>query len=253
MARAWPASRPRHRRARGRARAPAVAVAARGSLARRERPAVVPAEGLDRLRAHDVPSPLTCARDESMHHLGVRRHALLSAIYILSHLVVDALGVPFELRLDWMWLADPSDLRNRLLETLYYYHAFPPGMNLMTAILLDVGGADATRVAHAAFWIMGLGLVNALFYVACALGLSTPVAFGVSIFFSLVPASIYFAHLYLYEWPVTTMLCLAAACFHAGVRRGSFAAWLACFGLCAAVGLTRSTFHVIWFAIVVVL
>ena len=150
-------------------------------------------------------------------------------------------------------MADAGDLRDRLFETLYYYHAFPPGMNLATGVLLEMGDARAAGLAHAFFWALGLVLVNVMCYVARAAGLSTRVAAMLTLAFALTPASIYFAHLYHYEWPVATLLCLAAALFFCGVRRPSFGAWLACFSTCAIVALTRSTFHPVWYIAVAAL
>ena len=48
--------------------------------------------------------------------------------------------------------------------------------------------------------------------------------------FALTPASIYFEHLYLYDYPVAMLLAVNAALFHRGVSQPSVGAWLA-FGL----------------------
>ncbi len=180
----------------------------------------------------------------------MRAHALLSLLFILSRTALDLGGLPFMFSLDWMWLSDPADLRTRLLETLYFFHAFPPGMNLATGLLLKAGGEQAAVLAHWAFSALGLVLVNALFVVARGVGLSTIGAWVLAAAFSLTPASLYFEHLYLYEWPVTTFLCVAAALFAHGVRSQSFGVWLACFSVCALIGVTRSTFHLAWYVLV---
>ena len=177
----------------------------------------------------------------------MRAHALLSLLFVLSRIALDVAGLPFVFDLDWMWLGDPGDLRDRLLQTLYFFHAFPPGMNLATGLLLKAGGAQAAVLAHGAFWTLGLVFVNALFVVGRGVGLSTAGAFVLAATFSLAPASLYFEHLYLYEWPVATLLCVAAALFSHGVRRPAFGVWLACFSVCAVIGATRSTFHLAWY------
>lgn len=180
----------------------------------------------------------------------MRAHALLSLVFVLSRMALDLRGLPFGFSLDWMWLSDPADLRDRLLETLWFFHAFPPGMNLATGLLLKAGGEQAAVLAHWAFWALGLVFVNALLVVARGVGLSTVAALLLAVTFSLAPASLYFEHLYLYEWPVATLLCLATALFTHGVRRQAFGAWLACFSVCALVGVTRSTFHLGWYVLV---
>ena len=79
-------------------------------------------------------------------------------------------------------------------------------------------------------------------------GLSARASLIVALAFSLLPQSIYFEHLYLYEEPVAALLCLSVALFHAALSRQSFRLWLAFFAVCAVIGVTRSTFHLIWFA-----
>ncbi len=176
----------------------------------------------------------------------LREHILLSSIFVVSRAALVAAGVEFEFSLDWMWLSDPADLRGRLLETLYYFHAFPPGMDLLTGILLKLGGSHATTLALITFWAFGLVIINSLFHLCRVAGLSMRAALCVAVVFSLLPQSIYFEYLYIYEYPITALLCLAAVFLHAAVRYQSFRAWLAFFAAGAAIGLTRSTFHLVW-------
>jgi hypothetical protein len=180
-----------------------------------------------------------------------RDHLVLSLTFVAIRALVVQAGFSFDFSLDWMWLSDPADLRDRLLETLYYSHAFPPGMNLLTGLLLTLGGTHAATLALAAFWALGLVIVNALFYLCRVSGLSTHVALGIAVAFSLLPQTIYFEHLYLYEYPVAALLCVAAVFFYRAVREQSFRAWLVVFMACSAIGLTRSTFHLVWFVAMV--
>jgi hypothetical protein len=102
-------------------------------------------------------------------------------------------------------------------------------------------------LAQIAFLLFGLMLALSLFYLARVSGLSARAAFVVALVFSLLPQTIYFEHLYLYEEPVAALLCLSVALFHAALVRHSFRLWLAFFAVCAVIGVTRSTFHLIWF------
>ena len=191
---------------------------------------------------------------KTIHHGRANvAYVLLSLLFILSRLALAWAGLQFSFSLDWMWMADPVDLRDRLADTLYYFHAFPPGMNLLTGVLLKAAPSDPGSLAHLLFAVMGLGLVNLVFALGQHIGLSQRVAFAVAAAFALLPAEIYFEHLYLYELPVTTLLCLAAVLFHRAVRGSSTSAWLAFFATCAVIGVTRSTFHLIWFAVMAAL
>jgi len=175
-------------------------------------------------------------------------HLVLSVVFVLSRVALAAAGLQFSFSLDWMWMADPLDLRDDLANTLYYFHAFPPGMNLLTGLLLKAAPGNPGHLGHVLFATLGLVLVNIVFALGQRLGLSTRGAFGVALAFSLLPATIYFEHLYLYELPILTMVCLAALLFHRAVRTQASGAWLAFFAACAVIAVTRSTFHLIWFA-----
>ena len=63
-----------------------------------------------------------------------REYALVALVFAMSRLVLFWLGLRFNFSLDWMWLSDPADLQERLLQTIYYFHAFPPGMDLLSGI-----------------------------------------------------------------------------------------------------------------------
>jgi hypothetical protein len=178
-----------------------------------------------------------------------REYAILSLAFASSRVLLYWLGLQFNFSLDWMWLSDPADLQDRLLQTIYYFHAFPPGMDFFTGILLKVGGTHAALLAQIAFWLLGLMLVNSLFYLGRVAGLSARASFIVALAFSLLPQSIYFENLYLYEEPVAALLCLSVALFHAALARQSFRLWLSFFAVCAVIGVTRSTFHFLWFAV----
>src|SRR5678809_1376617 len=107
-----------------------------------------------------------------------REYAIVSLAFASSRLVLSALGLQFNFSLDWMWLSDPADLQSRLLQTIYYFHAFPPGMDLFSGILLKIGGAQTAALAQLAFLGFGLVLVHSLLYLALASGLSSRVSIG---------------------------------------------------------------------------
>ena len=189
-------------------------------------------------------------RERSAHW---REHAWLSGFVLATRLGLQALGFRFNFELDWMFLCDPADLRSRAFDCIYYFHAYPPGMNLLTSVLLKLGGSHAATLALVVFWALGLVLVNALCYLLRALGLSGRTSFVVAAAFSLIPQTLYFEHLYLWEHVVASCLTAACACLHRALVRKSTRAYVACFGLCALIGWFRSTFHLVWFLAVLAL
>lgn len=180
-------------------------------------------------------------------------HVALSLAFAVSRLSLYWLGLRFNLILDWMFLSDPSWLRQRLLETVYYFHAYPPGMNLLTGLLLKLSPDHVAGLAELVFFGFGLLLVNSLLYLCRVSGLRPGVAFGVTLAFSLIPQSIYFEKLYLYTCPIAALLCSATALFHAALRAPSFGKWLGLYGICCAICYTRSAFHLLWFLVMLAL
>jgi hypothetical protein len=180
----------------------------------------------------------------------LREHAWLSGVFLATRLLLQALGFRFNFELDWMFLCDPSELRARAFDCVYYFHAYPPGMNLLASVLLKLGGSTAALVV---FWALGLLLVNALFRLLRALGVARAACFGVALVFSVIPQTLYFEHLFLWEHVVAACLTAACACFHRAVEQKSTRALAACFGLCCAIGWFRSTFHLVWFLAVLAL
>jgi len=178
-------------------------------------------------------------------------YLLVSAAYVVSRALLWWADLPFNFSLDWMWLADPGDLRDRLVETLWYYHAFPPGMDLLTGLLLKAAGPEAGRLAQGLFWLLGLVLANGLVALGIAAGLSARAAALVAIAFLVSPPALYFANLYLYEWPVVTLLVLSALAFHRALQQSTTPRWTLFFLVCGTIAVTRSTFHLAWFVALV--
>lgn len=180
----------------------------------------------------------------------LREHAWLSGVFLATRLLLQAFGFRFNFELDWMFLCDPTELRARAFDCVYYFHAYPPGMNLLASVLLKSGGATAALVV---FWALGLLLVNALLYLLRVLGVPQRASFAVVVAFSLIPQTLYLEHLFLWEHLVAACLTAACACFHRAIERESMRALGACFALCAVIGWFRSTFHLVWFFAVLAL
>ena len=183
----------------------------------------------------------------------LREHVVLSVAFVLTRAALYAAGVHLNFDIDWMFLADPVDLRDRLLETVFYFHAFPPGMNLLTGLILKLSVANAAWLAAGIWKFSSLALINSLLYLCRSSGLSSRVSLASCLAFALIPQAIYFENLYLYTAPTAALVCTACALFHRASRRGSFGTWLAFFAVCSALGWLRSTFHLTWFVAMVLL
>jgi hypothetical protein len=178
----------------------------------------------------------------------LHEYGLLTLCFLVGRAVIHLAGLRFNFELDWMVLSDLRDLSGHLLETLFYSHAYPPGFNLLTGLLLKGGGMHALALAHGVFQVLGLLLAAALFYMCRASGFSFRAALAIGVGFGLIPQSIYFEHLYLYTYPTAFVLVASVCLLHRAVERPSFWAWFAFFAACSALGWLRATFHLVWFA-----
>jgi len=178
---------------------------------------------------------------------ATRDAGALALAFATTRVVLFLMGLRFNLVLDWMFLADPSELKAQLLETVYYFHAFPPGMNLLTGSLLKLSEAHVATLAHAVFMGAGLLLACSLRSLLVAVGVGRRAAFAAALGFSLLPQSLYFENLYLYDYPVPALLAYSALVFHGAVAAPTFRRWLWFFTLCAVLGWIRSALHMVWF------
>ena len=88
----------------------------------------------------------------------------LLVLFPLSRVGFHLLGLRFNADIQWMFLSDPAALRERLLETLYYFHAFPPGMNLITGLLLKASEDNFAVLAALLYGGFGLLLVQSMLF-----------------------------------------------------------------------------------------
>lgn len=176
-----------------------------------------------------------------------REYVALCVLFVGTRVALDALGLRYSLELGWMFLDDPAHLQHHLFDSLLRFHVYPPGMNFLTGLLLEVSPDDIVPWAHLVYAVTGLLLSGSLLYLLRAAGLSRGWAVGVAVAFGLTPQALYFEHLYLYTYPTAALVCLAGACLHRALLRGSAAAFVLFFLCGALLGLLRSTFHISWF------
>lgn len=189
------------------------------------------------------------ARWPALTRSDVRAHLLLLAAFAASRVALYAAGLRFKLDLSWMFLSEPADLRERLLETVFYFHAFAPGMDVLTGVLLQLAPGQLGAGAALLFWASGWLLCASLFELLGELGLGRRVAFAVALSFSLLPQSLFLENLYLYTHLCTALLCAGSVAFVRAARRGTTLGWLGFFAVCAVLGWLYTTFHLLWFCL----
>jgi hypothetical protein len=175
----------------------------------------------------------------------------LSVAFLVSRTLLYWAGLRFKLDLTWMFLADTGELKRALAETIYTFHAFPPGMNVLTGLLLEVSSDGIEGAAFVAFVASGLVLANSMLYLSRQVGLGRLSSLCIAMVFALLPQTLYLENLYLYTYPAAALLLLATALFHRGLGQPSLRVWFAFFLVCAILGWLRSAFHLLWVLLMV--
>ena len=179
-----------------------------------------------------------------------REHALLTLLFALSRVALSVAGLRFNYDFDWLFFADPSDLRVRPWDTLLHFHLYPPGMNLLASTLFAVGGGE--RAARLVYGAAALLLVNSLFYLMRSVGISKVAGLAASLGFALLPSTVYFEYSLTDTLPSAALCTLAAALLHRALLRPSVATWTAFSSTLSLLCLVRSSFHLVWFALMLV-
>lgn len=189
--------------------------------------------------------------------LGLERRDLLIVIvaFLASQALYALLGVRFDDSTlpGYMQFIAVDLLMNRLLESLWYYHAHPPLLNVFAAVGLKLFGERADIFFSGCFHL--LGLVVAFCVYALTLRLSNSrIAAGVTttvLVFS--PAFVLYENWLMYTFPSMAMLTLSALLLHQYVVTSKAGWCMAFFGVLSALLLTRSLFHLLWLVSIVLL
>jgi len=181
--------------------------------------------------------------------LGRGELAALAAVFLLSRLLYRTAGVHFDdgtLAFYWQYV-DPRLLKTDLWRSVLHLHSQPPLFNLFLGAVLRLPGSLPHRVFHALFAACGLALGIALLALAARLGVPRWLRLPAVALFLASPGCVLTENLLFYGYPVMAGLALAALSLHRFAAAGRRADGLACFGLLAAVVLTQSLFHLVFF------
>ena len=175
---------------------------------------------------------------------------VLTAVFGLSRLIFFTAGVRFDAdTLTWyLQYIDPVLLRTDLLRSLYYLHIQPPLFNLYLGTVLKLF-PESYRVAFAATYVLlGWALTLCLYALLRRLGAARWLsATAVAVFIVSAPCVLYENWLF-YSYPVTVALCASAYFLHRFIDRGRLGDGFVFFALLGVLVLTRSVFHLFWYA-----
>ncbi len=200
---------------------------------------------------------MTAAKHDTARQTESGYHPLLILIvlFALSRLVYFLLGVRFDagpLEYAWQYI-DPTLLKSDLFESLFYLHSQPPLFNLFLGIVLKLSMGHETLMFHLTYLGLGLILNISLFLLMIRLGVGVRLSLILTGTFLISPAGILYENYLFYTYPVATLLCLSALFLHRYLNSGRSLNLTIFFALLFCVVLTRSLFHLIWLALIIIM
>ena len=169
-----------------------------------------------------------------------------SAAYFAAGVRFDATPFP-----SYIQFIDAELLNERLLESIWYSHAHPPGLNLLVGVAYRVFGDAAPTFLSLLFHGFGLALALGLFALTLRLTGTRVAAYVVTVLLVMSPGFVLYENWLMYTFLEAVLLVASAVALYKALDSGSTAWSVALFTALAALVLTRGLFHLGWFALVV--
>ena len=175
--------------------------------------------------------------------------------FVVSRVAAALAGVRFDdssLATTWQFV-DPELLRHDLWPSVWYSHTQPPLFNLVVGVVLRWSPLSDQRSFQLLFLSLGVGLTLGVLVLLRTLGARRWVAIVATVVITCSPSALLYENWIFYTYPMALLVVVDVVALARWVRTGRLR-WLA--GVCAVTGtmvLSRSLFHPVWFALVVVL
>ena len=180
---------------------------------------------------------------------------VVAGLFAASRLLYAALGLQYDSSTfpGYMQFIDPELLANRLLESLWYYHANPPLLNFFAGvgIKLFAGGADVFFAT--AFHVLGLLVALCVYSLTFHLSNARAAAIVATGLLVFSPAFVLYENWFMYTFPAAALLTFAAFALLRYAQNGRTRYCATFFSLLALLLLTRSLFHLAWMLLVATL
>jgi 4-amino-4-deoxy-L-arabinose transferase-like glycosyltransferase len=188
---------------------------------------------------------------------GLSRRDLLVivAVFAGSRVLYGALGLHFDASTVpvYMQFIDPELLSTRLLESLWYYHANPPLLNLLVGVGYKVFGGAADGFFNVVFHLLGLATALSVYLLTWKLSASRAAAHIATGLLVFSPSFVLYENWLMYSFPAAALLTLSALALYKYLRTRQTKWCSAFFGILAALLLMRSLFHLAWMVLIAVL
>jgi hypothetical protein len=185
--------------------------------------------------------------------VGLGDGAIVLSLYAASTALYWFLGVTFDVTPAeyFMQFIDPRLLNERFLESIWYYHATPPMLNVLFGIGLKLFGSHQAAFFSICFHALGLLTASSVYLLTWALSYSRIAAGMATALVVFNPDFVLFQNWFMYELPAVAFLTMSALALHRYVETRSTRWCVLLFALLAVLLLTRSIFHIAWMVLIV--
>lgn len=175
------------------------------------------------------------------------------ALWLASTAAYFAAGVRFDASPfpGYMQFIDGQLLRERLLESICYSHAHPPGLNLLVGTAYKAFGDSAPVFLALVFHALGALLAVAVFALTLRLTRSRAAGYVCTALLVFSPGFVLYENWLMYTFLEAVLLTASAVALYKTLDGASSAWAIALFAILAMLVLTGSFFHLGWFALVV--
>lgn len=177
---------------------------------------------------------------------------IVMLLFASSTLLYALLGIRFDARpLDTgMQFMDVKLLADNALESLWYYHANPPLLNLFAAVGVKLFGEQPTQYFTISFHLLGLLASLSIYALTLKLSASRLTAVITTGLLVFSPSFVLYENWLFYSFPAMALLAAATMALYKYVETGRTQWCAAFFGVLCALLLTRSLFHLAWMMLV---
>jgi hypothetical protein len=172
-------------------------------------------------------------------------NALIVCSFLLSRLIYYWAGVRFQTKIVWnnFQFIDVALFRDRMWESLYYFHMQPPLMNAITGILVKSLPESYPLAMHILYMAIGLASALLIYRLMLLLNVGEGLALGLTIAFTVSPAVVLSENFPMYEYVMMMLLLASSLVLCRLITKPGFWPSLAFFSLLAALAWIRALYH----------
>ncbi|MEQ9297181.1 MAG: hypothetical protein RIF33_01390 [Cyclobacteriaceae bacterium] len=171
---------------------------------------------------------------------------IIVVVFLISRLIMVLSGIRIHVDYAFMHFHDVELIQNRFWESVFYTHAFTPWINMVVGFVFLFPESSHMAIYQTLFYLMSISSLLIFYRLLIYFKIKDWVSVSTVIFFSLIPAYIYFEHFLSYTFPSMLLVLIVTYALLKTLEYDTFRSWLIFFSWCVLLCFVRTTFHYIW-------